>query len=130
VGKPERRRPLGVPTFRRKFKTKNDLKSPGWRVGSVDWIDMAQDRIGAFIKSGEFLEYLCSNLLLKKTILFLLELKIVVTVAHLLTLQKILVAGSSSNVSGGAWFRYWVRHRFLLLAIFVNSLNLCGQMLG
>lgn len=58
VRKLERRRPLGVPTLRRECKMKNELESPGRRVGSVDWIDMPQDRIEAFIKFGEFLEYL------------------------------------------------------------------------
>jgi hypothetical protein len=58
VGKRERRRPIGGPTLRRKCKMKNDLQSPGRRVGSVDWIDVAQDRIGAVIKFGEFLEYM------------------------------------------------------------------------
>jgi hypothetical protein len=58
VGKTERRRPLGRPTLRRECKMKNDLESPGRRVGRVDWIDMAQDSIGDFIKFEEFLEYL------------------------------------------------------------------------
>ena len=41
VGKLERRRPLGIPTLRRECKMKNDLESPGRRVGRVDWINMA-----------------------------------------------------------------------------------------
>lgn len=57
VGKPERR-PLGVTTLRRECKMKNELESPRSRVESVDWIDMTKDRIDAFIKFGEFLEYL------------------------------------------------------------------------
>jgi hypothetical protein len=58
MGKPERRRPLGVPTLRRESKTKNGFESPGRSVERVDWIDMAQDMIGSFIKFRKFLGYL------------------------------------------------------------------------
>jgi hypothetical protein len=42
VGRPERRRPLGGPRLRWEDNIKMDLQDVGW--GSMDWIDMAQDR--------------------------------------------------------------------------------------
>ena len=42
VGKPERKRPLGRPTRRRKDNIKIDLGKVGWE--GMDWIDPAQDR--------------------------------------------------------------------------------------
>jgi hypothetical protein len=42
VGTPEGRRPLGKPRHRWKDNIKMDLQEVGW--GSMDWIDMAQDR--------------------------------------------------------------------------------------
>jgi hypothetical protein len=42
VGKPEGRRPLGRPRRRLEDNIKMDLLDVGW--GSVDWIDLAQDR--------------------------------------------------------------------------------------
>jgi hypothetical protein len=44
VGKPEGRRPLGRPRHRRRWEdnTEMDLREVGW--GSVDWIDLTQDR--------------------------------------------------------------------------------------
>ena len=42
VGKPERKRPLGRPRRRWKDNVKMDLKEVG--CGSMDWIDLAQDR--------------------------------------------------------------------------------------
>ena len=40
--KPEGRRPLGRPRFRREDNTKMDIRKVG--CGGVDWIDLAQDR--------------------------------------------------------------------------------------
>jgi hypothetical protein len=42
VGKPEGRRPLGRPRCRWEDDIKMDLREVGW--GSIDWIDLAQDR--------------------------------------------------------------------------------------
>jgi hypothetical protein len=42
VGKPERKRPLGRPRRRRENGFRMDLTEIGW--GSVQWIQMAQDR--------------------------------------------------------------------------------------
>jgi hypothetical protein len=42
VGRPEGRRPLGRPRRRWEDNIKMDLQEVGW--GSVDWINMAQDR--------------------------------------------------------------------------------------
>jgi hypothetical protein len=42
VGKPEGRRPLGRPTRRCEDGIKMDLREAGW--GSMDWINLAQDR--------------------------------------------------------------------------------------
>jgi hypothetical protein len=42
VGRPEGRRPLGRPRRRWEDGIKTDLHEVGW--GSMDWIDMAQDR--------------------------------------------------------------------------------------
>jgi hypothetical protein len=42
VGKPEGRRPLGIPRRRWEDNIKMDLREIGW--GGVDWIDLAQDR--------------------------------------------------------------------------------------
>jgi hypothetical protein len=43
VGKPEGKRPLGRPRRRWKDNNKMDLQEVGWG-GSMDWIDLAQDR--------------------------------------------------------------------------------------
>jgi hypothetical protein len=42
MGKPERKRPLGRPRRRREDAIRKDLRKIGW--GSVDWIQLAQDR--------------------------------------------------------------------------------------
>jgi hypothetical protein len=42
VGKPEGKRPLGRPRRRWENYIKMDLRGIGW--GSMDWIDLAQDR--------------------------------------------------------------------------------------
>jgi hypothetical protein len=42
VGKPGMRRPLERPRFRWEDNIKMDLRETGW--GSIDWIDLAQDR--------------------------------------------------------------------------------------
>jgi hypothetical protein len=42
VGKPEGRRPLGKPRRRWEDNIKMDLREVGW--GSMDWINLAQDR--------------------------------------------------------------------------------------
>jgi hypothetical protein len=42
VGRPEGRRPLGRLRCRWENNIKMDLQEVGW--GSMDWIDMAQDR--------------------------------------------------------------------------------------
>jgi hypothetical protein len=42
VGKPEGRRPLGRPRHRRDDNCKMHFREIEW--GSMDWIDMAQDR--------------------------------------------------------------------------------------
>jgi hypothetical protein len=42
VGKPEGRRPLGRPRHRREDNIRMVLRKIGW--GSMDWIDLAQDR--------------------------------------------------------------------------------------
>jgi hypothetical protein len=42
VGKPEGRRPLGIPRRRWVDNIKMDLRETGW--DGVDWIDLAQDR--------------------------------------------------------------------------------------
>jgi hypothetical protein len=42
VGKPGGRRPLGTPRRGWEDNTKMDLREVGW--GSIDWIDLAQDR--------------------------------------------------------------------------------------
>jgi hypothetical protein len=42
VGKPERKRPLGRPRRRWEDNIKMDIREIGW--GSMDWIDLAQDR--------------------------------------------------------------------------------------
>jgi hypothetical protein len=42
VGKPEGKRPLGKPRRRWKAGIRMDLSEIGW--GSVDWIQLAQDR--------------------------------------------------------------------------------------
>jgi hypothetical protein len=42
MGKPEGRRQLGRPRRRCEYNIKMDLQKVGW--GSMDWIDMAQDR--------------------------------------------------------------------------------------
>jgi hypothetical protein len=42
VGKPEGKRPLGRPRRRWEDNIKIDLREIGW--GSMDWIDLAQDR--------------------------------------------------------------------------------------
>jgi hypothetical protein len=43
VGKPEGRRPLGSPTRRCDDNIKRDLRDVSW--GSIDWIDLAEDRV-------------------------------------------------------------------------------------
>ena len=42
VGKPEGKRRLGRP--RRRWEGNIKLQEVGWRGGSMDWIDVAQDR--------------------------------------------------------------------------------------
>jgi hypothetical protein len=42
VGKPERRRPIGIPRRRWLDNIRMDLVEVGW--GDVDWIRLAQDR--------------------------------------------------------------------------------------
>jgi hypothetical protein len=42
VGKPERKRPLGRPRHRWEDGNRMDLREIGW--GSVEWIQLAQDR--------------------------------------------------------------------------------------
>jgi hypothetical protein len=42
VGKPEGKRPLGIPRGRRVDNIKMDLVGMEW--GRLDWIDVAQDR--------------------------------------------------------------------------------------
>jgi hypothetical protein len=42
VGKPEGKRPLGRPIRRWEDNIRMDLREIGW--GSMDWIDLAQDR--------------------------------------------------------------------------------------
>jgi ribonucleotide reductase beta subunit family protein with ferritin-like domain len=42
VGKPERKRPLGKPSYRWVKNIKKDLIEIGW--DGVDWINMTQDR--------------------------------------------------------------------------------------
>jgi hypothetical protein len=42
VGKPEGRRPLGIPRRRWKDNIKMDLREVGWK--GMDWINLAQDR--------------------------------------------------------------------------------------
>jgi hypothetical protein len=42
MGKPEAKRPLGRPTHRWEDRIRMDLRETGW--GSVDWIQLAQDR--------------------------------------------------------------------------------------
>ena len=42
VGRPEGKRPLGRPRRRWEDNTKMDPREVGW--GSMDWIDLAQDR--------------------------------------------------------------------------------------
>jgi hypothetical protein len=42
MGKPEGKRPLGRPRRRREDGMRMDLMEIGW--GSVDWIQLAQDR--------------------------------------------------------------------------------------
>jgi hypothetical protein len=42
VGKPEGKRPLGRPRRRWEDGTRMDIRDIGW--GSVDWIQLAQDR--------------------------------------------------------------------------------------
>jgi hypothetical protein len=62
VGRPEGRRPIGRPWRRWEDNIKMGLQEVGW--GSMDWIDMAQDRDACecgnepsgSIKCGEFLD--------------------------------------------------------------------------
>jgi hypothetical protein len=42
VGKPEGKRPLGIPGRRREFNIKINFRETGW--GDMDWIHLAQDR--------------------------------------------------------------------------------------
>jgi hypothetical protein len=42
MGKPEEKRPLGVPRRRWVDNIKTDLRDRGW--DDMDWIDLAQDR--------------------------------------------------------------------------------------
>jgi len=41
MGKPEGKRPLGIPGLRFKVNIKMDLQEGGW---GMDWIDLAEDR--------------------------------------------------------------------------------------
>jgi hypothetical protein len=65
VGRPEGRRPIGRRGLRWQDNIKMDLQEVGW--GSMDWIELAQDREGAgsckcgnepsgSTKCGEFLD--------------------------------------------------------------------------
>jgi hypothetical protein len=49
MGKPEGKKPLGRPSRRWEDRIRMDLREIGW--GSVDWIQLAQDRDwwGAFV---------------------------------------------------------------------------------
>jgi hypothetical protein len=42
VGKPEGRRPVGIPRNRWVYSIKMELREIGW--GGMNWIDLAQDR--------------------------------------------------------------------------------------
>jgi hypothetical protein len=42
MGKPEGKRPLGIPRRRWEDNIRMDLREIGW--GGMDWIDLAQDR--------------------------------------------------------------------------------------
>jgi hypothetical protein len=42
VGKPERKRPLGIPIRRWEDNIRMDIRERGW--GGMNWIDLAQDR--------------------------------------------------------------------------------------
>jgi hypothetical protein len=42
MGKPKGKRPLGRPRRKWEDNIKMDIKEVGW--GSIDWIDLAQDR--------------------------------------------------------------------------------------
>jgi hypothetical protein len=44
MGKPEGKTPLGRPRCRWKDRIRMDLRETGW--GSVDWVQLAQDRTG------------------------------------------------------------------------------------
>jgi hypothetical protein len=44
VGKPERKRPLERPRHRWEDGIRMDLGESGWGWGSVEWIQLAQDR--------------------------------------------------------------------------------------
>jgi hypothetical protein len=44
VGKPEERRPLGRSRRRWEDNIKMDLRQVGWGRGSLDWINLVQDR--------------------------------------------------------------------------------------
>jgi hypothetical protein len=44
VGKPEGKRPLGIPKRRWEDGIGMDLKEIGWGGGRVKWIQLAQDR--------------------------------------------------------------------------------------
>jgi hypothetical protein len=64
VGKPEGRRPLRRPRHRWEDNIKIYLRKIGF--GGMDWIHLAQDRVGSFghgdkpldfIKRGEFIDY-------------------------------------------------------------------------
>jgi len=41
-GRPERKRPLGIPTYKWEDNIKMGLQETRW--GGTDWVDMAQDR--------------------------------------------------------------------------------------
>jgi hypothetical protein len=49
VGRPEGRRTLGRPRRRWEDNIKMDLQEVGW--GTLDWIDMAQDRDRALVNA-------------------------------------------------------------------------------